>query len=306
MNRRSERVRIGDLGERYAKLRLHRPSLLGELRRSLVSDGLRRALVVNRCRDGHLEVLDGFKRLGLLRELGHGEVEVEIVSVDEVAAHALILSSNARQAGLSEIEEAWIVESLVRGQKLTQKRVAEIVGREKSWVCRRLLLAERLDAEVQRDLRLGLVSYSVARELGRLPRGNQAELGEAVGRHGLSSRQCAALVERWVSSEPGEARRELIADPLRFVGEGARASFSSKEAVDPRLSAVGEGLRQRLVRVERSVAGCCAMLREHPPASLCREDVGILAAIGVSVYRCAVELVERSEELARAAGGLNA
>ena len=54
---------------------------------------------------------------------------------------------------------------------------------------------ERLDEQVQQDMRLGLVSVTIARELSRLPRGNQSPVAAAVQRHGLSTRQCAELVE---------------------------------------------------------------------------------------------------------------
>ncbi len=63
-----------------------------------------------------------------------------------------------------------MVRGLCREMKLTQVQVAELLGRHKSWVCRRLALAERLAEPVQDDMRLGLVNATVARELARLPR----------------------------------------------------------------------------------------------------------------------------------------
>ena len=50
---------------------------------------------------------------------------------------------------------------------------AELLGRHKSWVCRRLALLERLGEEAREDLRLGLLTPTAARSLVRLPVGNQ-------------------------------------------------------------------------------------------------------------------------------------
>lgn len=48
---------------------------------------------------------------------------------------------------------------------------------------RRLALVERLSEPVREDLRLGLLTPTMARELVRLPQGNQAEVAEVVQRH---------------------------------------------------------------------------------------------------------------------------
>ena len=68
---------------------------------------------------------------------------------------------------MKELEEAWIVQSLVREDGLSQLQVAELLERHKSWVCRRLALLERLSEECREDLRLGLLSPTMARQLTR-------------------------------------------------------------------------------------------------------------------------------------------
>jgi predicted transcriptional regulator len=64
---------------------------------------------------------------------------------------------------LVELEEAWLVQALVRKDGLTQTEVAELLTRHKSWVCRRLALLEKLGDEAREDLRVGLMSASLAR-----------------------------------------------------------------------------------------------------------------------------------------------
>ena len=80
-------------------------------------------------------------------------------------AKAAILGLNRGQRGARELEEAWIVQALVRDDGLTQVEAAHLLGQHKSWVCRRLALLEQLSAEVKADLRLGLLGPALARQL---------------------------------------------------------------------------------------------------------------------------------------------
>src|ERR1019366_6473091 len=77
--------------------------------------------------------------------------------VDEPTAKAAILGLNRDQRPVRELEEAWVVQGLVRDDGMTQVEAAHLLGRHKSWVCRRLALLEKLSAVVKEDLRLGLV-----------------------------------------------------------------------------------------------------------------------------------------------------
>jgi hypothetical protein len=42
------------------------------------------------------------------------------------------------QRATRELEEAWIVQGLVRDDQMTQVEAAHLLGRHKSWVCRQL------------------------------------------------------------------------------------------------------------------------------------------------------------------------
>lgn len=52
---------------------------------------------------------------------------------------------------MTELEEAWLIRSLHREEGWPQVEIARWFGRHKSWVNRRLLLAEGLADEVQAD-----------------------------------------------------------------------------------------------------------------------------------------------------------
>ena len=93
-----------------------------------------------------------------------------------------------------KLEEAWIVQALVRDDGLTQIETAELLGRHKSWVCRRLALLERLDETVRDELRVGLLGPTAARSLVQLPAGNQIEVLNCARRDGLTTAEAGRLL----------------------------------------------------------------------------------------------------------------
>ncbi len=150
-----------------------------------------------------LEVFDGLKRLSASRELGWSKLRVEVHGVDSAGAKVRLLRCNAG-AGLCELEEGWLVRSLYRDDHVSQPQIAILLGRDKSWVCRRLALAEDLSDELTANVRLGLLSATAVRELSRLPRGNQDAVGLVVARRGLTTRQTARLVDSLLAAQEAE------------------------------------------------------------------------------------------------------
>jgi len=62
---------------------------------------------------------------------------------DERAAKAAIHGTESRWRPHAGLEEAWIIHALVQDDGMSQVEVAKLLGRHKSWVCRRLALIER-------------------------------------------------------------------------------------------------------------------------------------------------------------------
>ncbi len=236
-------------------------------------------------------LLDGFKRIRVAEELALASVLAQTVPFDAAQSKAAIVHCNQGQPGLSEVEEAWIVRALCREHGLTQVSVGQLLGRDKSWVCRRLQLAEALDATLQVDLRLGLLSATAARALARLPRGNQRPAAQAVRDHQLTSRQTARLVQRLEASADPAARHAVLADPLRYVA-AERSSGPRAETADPRLSETGNRLRRLLLRWEELSSQLACHLSGHAPAGLKAEEAGVL---GPLVHR-AIEAGRRASE----------
>lgn len=183
-----------DIGEHYGRYRLHVPEA-ERVAKSLERYGQLSPVVVCR-RNDRFELIDGFKRLGAGRRLAPiDHLSARLMEADERAVKAAIYGLNRAGGRTRELEEAWIIHALVREDGISQVEVAELLGRHKSWVCRRLALIERLGSKARDEQRVGLLSPTAARQIVRLPRGKQAEVLDAVRREALSGAELAAVVD---------------------------------------------------------------------------------------------------------------
>lgn len=194
-------------------------------------------------REGEPELLDGFKRLHAAQQLEMQKLVVRWIEADERVAKAAIYGLNRVSGGTKDLEEAWIVHALVREDQMTQIEVAELLGRHKSWVCRRLQMIEKLSERVLSDLRLGLLNPTAARQLVRLPDGNQDEVLEVAQRESLTAKELEGVVDLWLASPERSQKEYILVDPRRAVGN---AKAIATPAFDPRLSAAGNRVSKRL------------------------------------------------------------
>lgn len=196
-----------DLGEAFSSMRLCFPHAQQAMQLSLSRLGQLTPVQACRVNDG-LEVFDGLKRLRAARELSWPKMRVEVHALDQAGAKVRLLCCNAN-ASLTQLEEAWLVRSLYREDRLSQPQIAMLLSRHKSWVCRRLVLAEGLSDDLTASVRLGLVPARAAVELARLPRGNQDAVTQVVTGRGLTTRQTAQLVQSLLAA-PAERWPELL------------------------------------------------------------------------------------------------
>ena len=268
-------VKLSSLDSRYSALRLTDPTAFRRLRESVQQEGMHTPVLVSEgVEEGKLVLVDGFKRVRIAQECGETEVLARVEVLDGASAHAAVLARNRPGRGVTDLEEAWVVRSLHRGHRLPQKKIAALLGRHKSWVCRRLRLVEGLEEDLQEEIRLGLLSSSMARELTRLPRGNQHPAAQSISEHGLSTRQAARLVTKVLESADPEARRALLEDPLKYVA--VEQHEDPGPVRDPRLSESGNALRDCLLAVQGKLYRLVQLCRTHAPAGLNSVEAEVL------------------------------
>jgi ParB-like nuclease domain len=242
-------VALAALGQRYRRYRLADPSAEAAMAGSLRRWG-QLSPVVACVRSQQLELLDGFKRWSAAAQVSvMTTLSVRVVEVDEPTAKAAILGLNRDQRATRELEEAWIVQTLVRDAGLTQVEAAHLLGQHKSWVCRRLALLERLSVAVKEDLRLGLLGPGLARQLVRLPAGNDRvgnqEAVLTLTRHEALTAQEVSGVIDLLQGASDEQAAFVLAKPREALAQARGLPTALR---DPRLSRAGNWLARHLTQ----------------------------------------------------------
>jgi ParB-like chromosome segregation protein Spo0J len=295
-----DEIAIAELDRRFASLRLAVPEELGRVRASIERMGiLNPVLVATAVEAARIVIVDGFKRVRIATDRGDAAIWVRRTALDAMGAKVAMIAANAGHSGLCDLEEAWIVRSLCRDHRLTQVEVAKALRRDKSWVSRRLMLAERLEAVLQDDIRLGLLAPTVARELARLPRGNQVRMAATVRAHELTSRQAHRIVTELLRTADPAARDAVLADPLRYLG-AIELPVTSVE--DPRLGKGGNDVRKSLLAVGSAAERLARTVTRYAPVGLIGDEARILEPVVARTLRASHEATALLEQLATSSG----
>jgi len=257
------------------------------MERSLLRDGQLTPVLASRQSQGWL-VIDGFKRLRSARSLSWSHLWVQPWEGDDVQAKFLLWRCNQNH-GLTDLEEAWLVRTLYREDGLSQPQIAQLFGRHKSWACRRLLMAEGLSDEVQADLRLGLLSVTMAREIVRLPRGNQGEVARLISRRGLTTRQGTQLVDELLAA-PDEAGVQRVLEAAAHEGGDASIATDRRRHRTP-----GEELVNDVAIVTRSCTRLHTRLLGRPLTSFGAAAADVMAQ-GLRALRPGLVVLEQTIE----------
>jgi hypothetical protein len=249
---------LEEVDERLRRYRLVQPQMERKMAQSLQRYGQISPVVI--ClheRDAVL--IDGFKRLHAARGMkGMSHLQARRMDVDEQGAKAAIYNLNRIVQRPQELEESWIVHALVREDGLTQVEAARLLGRHKSWVNRRLAMLERLCEAAMEELRVGLLTPAMARQLTRLPRGNQAAALQAAREASLTSRELSGVVDLLLASSTREQTSFVLSDPRRALQQ------SDEQYVhhwDPRMSVAGNRVAKRLALLLDCLAKMQSWLR---------------------------------------------
>ena len=182
------------IGERYADFRIIQPAAEKAMDRSMQNYGQLTPVVVGQEGDRY-EMVDGFKRLRAGRRLGYESLQARVMQGGRRAMKAAIIYLNAKSRTIADLESALVIRSLYREDQLSQVEIAALLNRHKSFVCRRLKLVEKLNDDVLEHLKLGLINITTAREMSRLPAGNQAKALATVLKYGFTGMETAQLVQ---------------------------------------------------------------------------------------------------------------
>ena len=288
-------VPLDQLGDQFRRYRLRVPQAVTAMAQSLRRWG-QCAPIVATLRQERPQVLDGFTRWeAALQVRGITTLLVRIIDVDDRRAKAAIHGLNQTGRRPHELEEAWIVQALVREDGLSQLEVAELLGRHKSWVCRRLALLEKLAADVRQEMEVGLLTPTAAREIARLPPGNQFEVLELSRREALSREELGAVVRLLLGSVTAEQKLFVLTKPREALGQ---VGVPEQQGWDPRLSVRGNRVSKQMAVLLDRLAWMENFLECRGWSALMASDRLVLGPVFARLARDANCVAEGAGDLA--------
>jgi hypothetical protein len=253
---------INQVGTTLSGLRVIDPKTDAAMVRSLVRYGQISPVIVGVLQPGCYEIVDGFKRLRGLRKLGSHFLKAKLMEGSAHVLKAAMIELNLEGHTIGDLDKAFVVRSLYREDRLSQVQIAALLNRHKSWVCRRLSLAERLADEVLEHLRLGLINMTTGRELAKLPRGNQVNALKTILKYRFTTLETARLVSSLLT-EPVYYHENILSFPASILDD----------RVPPRPpKSPLRSLYSRLARIEKLFTR--EVFRDRDLARLIETDVG--------------------------------
>jgi len=172
---------------------------LEELAESIRHQGVMQPIVVRPIENDRYEIIAGERRWRATQLAGLDSIPVVIRDVPDETAIALALIENIQREDLNPMEEAFALKRLQDEFELTQKEVAQAVGKSRTAVTNTLRLLNLSD-EVKTMLEHGDLEMGHARCLLSLEPEKQRSVARAIVAKSLSVRQAEALSKKAQSS----------------------------------------------------------------------------------------------------------
>lgn len=222
------------LDRRFEHLRVRCPERKRRLLASLAESGQQTPIVVvaDAGTSERYLVIDGYKRIAALRQLGRDTVEVVVWPLSE--AEALVLDRSLRLAEReTALEQGWLLAELERRFHYDFAELARRFDRSVSWVSRRLALVELLPEAIQRQVREGKIAANVAMKylgpVARLSLDDCERMAAVFVRLHCQTREAGQLYAAWRDGSPA-IRKRILDQPELFLK--TRRHVESKPTVN--------------------------------------------------------------------------
>ena len=211
-------------------------------------------------------VIDGYKRIAALEQLGRDTVEAVVWPMSEAAA--VLLDRSLR---LSEHETAlevgWLLAELEQRFGYGLDELARRFDRSVSWVSRRLALVEVLPEAIQQQVREGKIPAQVALKF-LVPVARQSledcqRMAAIFAQHHCDTREAGQLYGAWRKGSPA-IRKRILDDPELFFKTQRQAQEKAPAGTGAELLRDLEMVAAIVNRAQRRLAGAAATELDRP------------------------------------------
>jgi len=270
-------VEFHQLDQRWAHLRVRHPARQRRLLASLAESGQQTPIVVVAA-DSQADryvVIDGYKRIAALEQLGRDTVEAVVWPMSEAAA--VLLDRSLR---LSEHETAlevgWLLAELERRFDYGLDELARRFDRSVSWVSRRLALVEVLPEAIQQQVREGKIPAQLALKF-LVPVARQSleacqRMATIFAQHHCDTREAGQLYGAWRKGSPA-ARKRILDDPELFFKTQRQAQEKAPAGTGAELLRDLEMVVAIVTRAHRRLAGAAATELDGQQSKAARHQI---------------------------------
>jgi len=276
-----EEVDLHRLILRYGRSRIRRPRDLHRLTDSIERHGQSTAVVTVADEAGRLVLIDGYLRVEAVRRCGKDTVVADIWPCTEDEALARVLG-RSQERPWEAIEQGALIAELRGRFGWSLGEISRKLGRDLSWVSRRLSLMEALPEEILDGLCEGKISsWTACRVLAPLARANpehaQLLFGQLISQP-LSTRDVADLYGHYQRGN-SKQREKIVREPALFI----KAMGVRKQQLE--LQSLSQGPEGQWIHHWRVVVAILRRLHKALPTVIhagqdALERRGLLSALG--------------------------
>jgi ParB family transcriptional regulator, chromosome partitioning protein len=209
------------LERRWEHLRVRQPQRQRRLMASLAESGQQTPIVVVLCaeeRERYL-VIDGYKRIAALEQLGRDTIDATVWTVN--AAEALLLERTLRCSPQeSAFEQGWLLVEMEQSFGYGLEELARRFDHSVSWVSRRLALVELLPESIQQQVREGKLGTQLAMKylvpVARVSLEDCMRMGSALVQQHCNPREAGQLDAAWREGSR-VVRERVLAESTLFL-----------------------------------------------------------------------------------------
>jgi len=265
------------LERRWEHLRVRHAGRQRRLLASLAEVGQQTPIVVVAA-EGQADryvVIDGYKRIAALEQLGRDTVEAVVWPMSEAAA--VLLDRSLR---LSEHETAlevgWLLQELERRFGYGLEELARRFDRSVSWVSRRLALVEVLPEAIQQQVREGKILAQVAMKflvpVARQHLEDSQRMAAIFAQHRCDIREAGQLYGAWRKGSPA-IRKRILDDPELFFKAQRQAQEKAPTGAGAELLRDLEMAVAIVTRAQRRLAGDAATELDEQQSKAARHQI---------------------------------
>jgi len=246
----------------WEHLRVRHPGRQRRLLASLADSGQQTPIVVVAAegQPDRYVVIDGYKRIAALEQLGRDTVEAVVWPMSEAAAVLLDRSQRLSERETA-LEVGWLLAELEQRFRYGLEELARRFDRSVRWVSQRLALVELLPEAIQQQVREGKIAAQVAMKF-LVPAARQSvedcrRMAAIFAEHRCDTREAGQLYAAWRQGSP-TIRKRILDDPGLFFKTQRQAQEKAPSGTGAELLRDLEMVAAIVNRAQRRLAGAAA------------------------------------------------